>query len=44
MAVCVANGNSVANDIIWQNKFQNMLKAPQELLLTCSHIFKDFVK
>lgn len=44
MAICVANRNSVTNGIMWWNKFQNMLKVPHELLLTCSYIFKDFVK
>lgn len=44
MAICIANGNSVANGIMWWNKFQNILKVPHKLLLTCSNIFKDFVK
>lgn len=30
--------------MIYDEMFQNGLKTPYELLLTCSDIFKDFVK
>lgn len=30
--------------MIYDEMFQNGLKTPYEFLLTCSHIFKDFVK